>query len=356
MNLRTHIFKLHPAGGFTLVEVIISIAIITTISGVIFLILDGALRTWANTTETEQLYQIGRTALARIAAGVRQAHWVLVPFQPSSGTSTSEILVFEASCPACDERTGDFDCIDSDQDGRFDEDTSQDTDGDGYAGVKNLDDDEDGSTDEGTSSHRYKNDDEDCYDFFGACRESTFFCGDDAYDEDPLDGSDNPQWTGYSGSCSATDGLVDEDWPSDMNGDDMPGLEGVDDDGDGCVDGTVGPLTSCSTEGDDLENDDEDNQIDEDPFDPIILRVVSNELRMLTPMFNDDGDCSRDGYDDTAIAKYVQSFEVTRQQTVDGRTLLTIELWLKNGDEEVTFTTTLFPRNIRNWSRFRYIL
>ena len=345
MNLRTLIFKQKPDSGFTLVEVLISVAIITTISGVIFLILDGALRTWADTTETEQLYQIGRTATARIAAGVRQAHWVLVPFQPSSGTLTSEILVFEASCPTCDDRTGTFDCIDSDQDGRFDEDTSGDIDGDGYPGVKDLDDDEDGQTDEGQHwSRKTKNDDEDCVLFWAWCYEkSSIACpGARAYDEDPMNGTDESQWT--SSGCNEPDGRIDEDWGADMNDDGEAGLSGVDDDGNGVIDQL------------DDEDDDEEGGENEDPFDPIIVHVVSNELRLLTPKFDDDGNCDRDGYDETAIAKHVQSFTVTRQQTASGRTILTIELWLKNGDEEVTFTTSIYPRNIRNWSRFRYIL
>lgn len=82
------------------------------------------------------------------------------------------------------------------------------------------------------------------------------------------------------------DGVIDEDSFMDMNGDGEPGIAGVDDDGDGSID-----------EGSSWD-DDEDGQSDEDWFDTVTFYLQGSTLieRMPVP-WDESGNGSVTGYD-----------------------------------------------------------
>lgn len=122
------------------------------------------------------------------------------------------------------------------------------------------------------------------------------------------------------------DGDIDEDPPGDMNNDNAPGIAGVDDDGDGQTD-----------EGGDDRDDDEDGQADEDWLDPVVFSLQGSSLIERTPVPWDEsgsgGVTGRD-YIESAIADDVTLLRFERIPQGSGRAVLidiTLELTGSDG-------------------------
>lgn len=319
--------------GMTLVEVMIAVTIIAILSSVVFALADTALKAWAQSNGEGEIYREGSMAMEYLATAVRSAHRVLVPIQSTTGTASQDVLALAMPCDDCDSRTdGDFDCIDNDGDGRYDEDVYRDMNHDGRPGIEGIDDNDNGTIDDYyTYSRADRNDDEDLkcsFWWFGVCFGYTI-----QYDEDWIDGLDNDG-----------DGFLDEDWPSDMNDDGEDGMRYFDDDGDGAID-----------EGSRYD-DDEDGSSDEDDFDPVLFYrdTATDELVLEHPLYNNDGNCSRDGYDEVVLAEDVTDFSVTVVSLGAGVTVVRVLLEITRGEDVVTLRTSLAPRNTEAWERWKY--
>jgi prepilin-type N-terminal cleavage/methylation domain-containing protein len=162
--------------GLTLVELLISIVIISMIAGVSTRMVGGALDSWEYNRGKEDLLNTARLAMERMVSGVRSTTWVLMPLMisdptdpgyPTSSYYPRDILAFSGM-------------IDNDGDGLFDEDPYKDIDWNNKSGLKGIDDNNDGTVDNGFAG---QDDDED-----------------GLKNEDPIDGVDNDG-----------DGRVDED-------------------------------------------------------------------------------------------------------------------------------------------------
>jgi prepilin-type N-terminal cleavage/methylation domain-containing protein len=191
--LQMNIFK--SPKGLTLIELMISIAIVSLISVVLAEMVGGALDSWRYGREKAELLSEARLAMERMVLKVRTTTWVLMPLMisdpddpgyPTSSYYPRDILAVSGM-------------IDNDNDGLADEDPYSDIDWNNKSGIKGIDDDNDGLHDNGASP---KDDDEDGLN-----------------DEDPIDGIDNDG-----------DGRVDEDPGNPFYG----GSD--DDDGDGAWD------------------------------------------------------------------------------------------------------------------------
>jgi len=128
------------------------------------------------------------------------------------------------------------------------------------------------------------------------------------------DGSNNED--AVNGLDDDGDGSVDEDTDKDMNGDGQPGISGVDDDYDGSID-----------EGK-KDDDDEDGSVNEDWLDPHVFYLNGTTLMERIPDIN-----PADGtkYTESAIAENVSQFRIERIMGNNGKTIL------------VDFTLTLAP-------------
>lgn len=121
------------------------------------------------------------------------------------------------------------------------------------------------------------------------------------------------------------DGQVDEDAFSDMNSDGVPGLSGVDDDEDGLVD-----------EGH-LEDDDEDGVTNEDWLDAVAYRLAGSQLLERHPNLNPGNGAD---FTERVIAENVTTFQVERIAQGSGRAVLVdITLGLQTTRNEVLFNT-----------------
>ena len=162
--------------GLTLVELLISIAIISLIAGVSVQLVGGALDSWRYDKEQGDLHSTARLAMERMVSKVRNTTWVLLPLKisdpedpgyPASSYYPRDILAVSGM-------------IDNDGDGLVDEDPYRDLDWDNKSGIMGIDDNNDGIVDNGFNN---QDDDED-----------------GAENEDLIDGIDNDD-----------DGRVDED-------------------------------------------------------------------------------------------------------------------------------------------------
>jgi prepilin-type N-terminal cleavage/methylation domain-containing protein len=162
--------------GLTLVELLISITIISLIAGVSTQMIGGALDSWQHNKGKETLLNTARLAMERMVSGVRNTTWVLLPLKisdptdpgyPTSSYYPRDILAFSGM-------------IDNDGDGLVDEDPYNDIHWNNKSGIKGIDDNNDGLVDNGFAG---ADDDED-----------------GIKNEDPIDGIDNDG-----------DGRVDED-------------------------------------------------------------------------------------------------------------------------------------------------
>ncbi len=181
--------------GLTLIELLISIAIISVVAGVSVQLVAGALDSWRYNKGKAELLNTAQLAMERMVSRVRNTTWVLLPLMisdptdpgyPASSYYPRDIMAVSAN-------------IDNDLDGLADEDPGADITGDGLSGIMMIDDNDNGVVDEGSMN----NDDEQ----FGLI------------DEDEVDGIDND-----------FDGMVDEDPSANFY------VSTNDDDGDGLID------------------------------------------------------------------------------------------------------------------------
>ena len=123
------------------------------------------------------------------------------------------------------------------------------------------------------------------------------------------------------------DGNVDEDPPADANADDQPGLAGVDDDGDGQVDEGA------------ADDDDEDGTASEDWWDTLVFFLNGSTLieRMPVPWDADaSGSITGRDYVESPLAEGVTRFRVERVPLSGERAeLVDIVLEIKGGEGEV---------------------
>lgn len=161
--------------GLTLIELLISLVIISLVTVVCTQLVGGALDSWNHDRGKSDLLNEARITMERIVARIRNTTWVILPLKisdptdpgyPGSSYYPSGILAVSGN-------------IDNDGDGLADEDPGNDMNGDNAAGIMMIDDDNDGLVDEEIAH----NDDEDWNP-----------------NEDDIDGIDNDG-----------DGLVDED-------------------------------------------------------------------------------------------------------------------------------------------------
>ena len=122
----------------------------------------------------------------------------------------------------------------------------------------------------------------------------------DRDDDERLNASDEDPVNGIDDDG---DGLIDEDPGADMNADGAPGIANVDDDGDGVID-----------EGS-ASDDDEDGLVDEDWLDTVVFYLQGDALieRHAVP-WDESGDGSVTGRDfiESVIAENVTKFRVER--------------------------------------------
>ncbi len=142
--------------GLTLIELMISIAIISLIAGVFAQMVGGALESWRYGNEKSELVSTARLTMERMVSKVRNTTWVLLPLKisdpddpgyPASSYFPRDILAVSGN-------------IDNDEDGLVDEDPGNDLTGDNLPGIMLIDDDDDGIVDEIGQIH---DDDEDLY-------------------------------------------------------------------------------------------------------------------------------------------------------------------------------------------------
>ena len=138
-------------------------------------------------------------------------------------------------------------------------------------------------------------------------------------DDDEDGGNDEDPLDGVENDV---DGNIDEDFGEDITYDNEPGIAGMDDDADGSVD-----------EGDD-DDDDEDGTEDEDPLNPVIYQFDSgaNSLREIVP---------HSGVT-VVLSTHVTQFQVT--SGVSNCVLITMTLTGDDG-KTVTFLEYVYPRN-----------
>ena len=211
--------------GLTLVELTISVVVIGLIGSVITALLFTGLEAYRTGQAQAELQREAAYAMNRMVQYTRNARFVFVP---NGRRDDADVLAASAG-------------IDTDGDGRLDEDSHKDLTGDELAGVAGIDDDGDGLIDEGNK----EDDDED---------------GDN--NEDVVNGIDDDG-----------DGSIDEDPDEDWNKDGKDGIAGYDDDDDGQID-----------EGDD-KDEDEDGTKNEDPAEPIIFYVEDGTLMENHPVY-----------------------------------------------------------------------
>ena len=173
MSCREEIIK--SERGLTLLELLISITIISLIAVASVQLVAGSLDAWNYNRGKEDLMNTARLAMERMVTGVRTTTWVCLPLMisdptdpgyPTSSYYPRDILAVSGM-------------IDNDGDGLADEDPYRDIYDNVKPGLRGIDDNNDGTVDNGVS----QDDDED-----------------GTSNEDPIDGLDND-----------ADGRVDED-------------------------------------------------------------------------------------------------------------------------------------------------
>ena len=292
--------------GFTLVELLMAVAVMSLISAAAAGLLFVCLQAHAHGTSKSALYSEGLIAMERMTSGVRNCTYLLIP---NGHAPTRDILAFSGAV----NDDGDF-YFDDPLFPRIDEDADSEMSDDGKPGIRDVDDDGDGLIDEGGS----KDDDEDETDAGGEL------------DGDRLDGLDNDG-----------DGNIDEDLDDDATADGKPGIAGMDDDGDGMVDGHVTGWKDGEpdTWKDHVEDDDEDGEEDEDPLNPVVYEFdgESNTL----------SEVHADGLN-VALSKHVTAFTTTYEAPeATHAPRITISLTLTGDDgESITFSEYVYPRNI----------
>lgn len=225
-RIRHSIFDIsYPThAGLTLIELLVTTAILGMLAVAAMQFMFTGLRAQAAAEARSTLNRDSLLAMERMTSGIKICSFLLIP---NASNSVSSLLAISGT----DNDDNDF-FFNDPLFPRIDEDPNTDMTSGGWAGIELLDDDGDGSVDEGN----FKDDDED-----------------GQTDEELLDGIDNDG-----------DGNVDEDLAADMNGDGMPGIAGMDDNGDGIVDNGGSSKK--------LDND-EDGLTYEDSIHPIVFTL-----------------------------------------------------------------------------------
>jgi len=248
--------------GLTLIELTISITIMGLIGSVIAGLMFTGLDAYRGGMAQAELQREAAYAMNRMVRYTRNAVFVFVP---NGRRYDDDVLAVSAG-------------IDTDGDGRIDEDVGDDLTQDGEPGVAGLDDDGDGKVDDPSSLAR--DDDED-----------------GQTDEDPVNGIDDDG-----------DGSIDEDPEAEKNLDGSPGIAGYDDDDDGEIDEGM------------HADDDEDGRIDEDPAEPIIFYIDEGTLMENHPI-----------YGVNRLAGNVSEFRVQYLLGLNGEPYIDIALALSRG-------------------------
>ncbi len=315
--------------GFTLVEMLIALAIATLLVAALGGMVGQALNTRDAAHEKNELTRQARFAMDRMVRAVGNTRLLLLPFNdkaasnwpenireetvpasPPIGDSTKATAVLAVTLPLYSDLDADgYPDADDDEDGLIDEDLPNDRNYDYASGIYLIDDDGDGAVDEDPS---YNWDDDET---------------NAVYNEDPIDGIDNDGDTN-----------IDEDPASDNNGDGCPGICGVDDDGDGTID-----------EGSAYDDDEDDGEYD-DWYNPVVFYLDINfysvgTLVERTPVpwdTNASGTVTGQDFITSEIAENVTRFRVERlplgsdrEQTVD----LILELTSPVTGETVSLNT-----------------
>ena len=262
--------------GLTLVELLISITVIALIGAVIAGLMMTGLDTYRGGKAQAELQREAAYAMNRMVQYTRDARFVFVP---NGRRDDADVLAMSAG-------------IDTDGDGRLDEDSHKDLTGDEAPGVAGIDDDGDGLIDEGNK----EDDDED-----------------GANNEDVVNGIDDDG-----------DGSIDEDPDEDWNKDGKDGIAGYDDDDDGLID-----------EGDD-KDEDEDGTKNEDPAEPIIFYIENGTLMEKHPV-----------YGVNALAHDVAQFRTRYTLGAEGEPHIDITLALSRGKgTEITLNRQVHMENL----------
>ncbi|MBI2432722.1 MAG: hypothetical protein HYV26_07625 [Candidatus Hydrogenedentes bacterium] len=273
--------------GITLVELIISVAILSLIAAAAAALLSTALQTQAYAEQRQNLNREAFQIMTRITEGLRKTSHVMVP---NSHSANRPLLIFSANI------NQDGDVYQSNSlFPRFDEDMDEDMTNDSLPGVATIDDNGDLLTDLLLDT----DDDEDL-----------------ALNEDRWDGLDNDG-----------DGTIDEDVGNDASADNKAGVGVIDDDWDATID-------EGST-----QDDDEDAATQEDWFDPIIYTYSSGSNTLTEKIVATNTT--------TTLSTQVTAFSaVYEQPDANGGPRLLITLTLTDtANESVTFSEYVFPRN-----------
>ncbi|MGB5246193.1 MAG: prepilin-type N-terminal cleavage/methylation domain-containing protein, partial [Woeseia sp.] len=289
--------------GFTLLELLIATALAATLLASIAGIASRAFETRDLVEQRLTLQRDARFALQQMTRAVAESRHLLLPLpdnpktnwrenlreqsvppEPPEGDSklaTAVLAVTQSPNADLDgdgwaDANNDRDYMDRNNNGfrdageeeRIDEDLGDDATNDGQPGIAGIDDNANGDVDENTGTGFERDDDED-----------------GANGEDSGDNVDNDG-----------DGAIDEDGSGDMNGDTAAGVADVDDDFDKQVDESV------------PGDDDEDDRIDEDGFDPVVFYLSGSTLVQRQPVpWDEDANGRQDGLDfiESVIAENV---------------------------------------------------
>jgi len=275
--------KLTREQGFTLLEILIALAIATVLIAAISGVINTALTAQTSTKAQHDNLQQARFAMQRMVNAVRQSKQLLIPLNENASTAWSESVrnVLAVSLePTLDnnkdgwaDANNDKDFLDVNKNGsrdagepeRIDEDVNKDSSNDGASGIIGIDDDGDGSIDE---SSAIDNDE------------------DGQQNEDLVNGLDDDG-----------DGNIDEDPDQDMTGDGKAGVGDVDDDFDGQIDENP------------VNDNDEDGVPGEDWLDPHVFYLNGTTLMERLPTILPANGAS---YNEYAIADHVSQFRVER--------------------------------------------
>ena len=148
--------------------------------------------------------------------------------------------------------------------------------------------------------------------------------------DDDEDNSINED-TPMNGLDDDLDGNYDEEFKGDVNGDGCPGICFRDDDGDGSID-----------EGN-INDDDEDGLLDEDPVDPLIFYINNGALYERKIIWNPT--TSSNDITEKKLIDNVTQFRVERLLGLNGKALIKVMIEVSSGKEgSVTFESEIYPR------------
>jgi prepilin-type N-terminal cleavage/methylation domain-containing protein len=154
---------------------------------------------------------------------------------------------------------------------------------------------------------------------------------------------------GYADADNDKDGRVDEDTPADATNDSLPGIAGIDDNGNGTVDDNIGNykdddedgttgedrIDGLDNDGDGLTDEDhDDGNIDfdgdgakgEDWIDAVVYRLSGTDLLERLP---NPGGANGNAYTERIVARRVSAFQATRVEGATGAKAATVRVTLE---------------------------